>query len=113
MRRLFSDVEHFFIFLAYFSSVVFTAVFYALFGTLVCFCGLVLYAFYETQGCDPLRASFIANSNQVCFSITSLFISVCVMQSIQTMLTLHKNNVFKGTHTISKKIEIRPRTKVI
>ena len=29
------------------------------------FTGLVVFAYYHTKGCDPLRAGYISNSNQV------------------------------------------------
>ena len=37
-----------------------------LFGLLTALCGIVVFGYYASKKCDPLRAGYITNPNQVC-----------------------------------------------
>ena len=52
----------------FFSSMLLLAPALTIMFVLTCLTGLVVFAYYHKEGCDPLRAGYITNSNQVCFS---------------------------------------------
>ena len=41
---------------------------FVLIGFLSCLCGVVAFAYYAKEGCDPMTAGYISNPNQVRFS---------------------------------------------
>ena len=51
--------------ICYFSVVFLTVPGTILLGTLACMVGWAIFAYYADIGCDPLKAGYISNTNQV------------------------------------------------
>ena len=49
----------------FFSMVLMAAPLQALVGIMAVLCGVVMYGYYALEGCDPFRAGYIKNTNQV------------------------------------------------
>ena len=56
--------------------------FFGTFQTLACGVGIVAFAYYAKKGCDPLRAGYIGNANQVNHDLFCAIISNLLTQLI-------------------------------
>ncbi len=65
-----------------FSAMLLNGPFFVTFQTLACATGIVAFAFYAKKGCDPLRAKYISNANQVTIHIhcNQLVHVICLYQ---------------------------------
>ena len=61
-------------------SVIIGGVLFAVFHTLSCVVGLVLFGYYNRKGCDPISTGHINNMNQVCIINQDycFFITLCM-----------------------------------
>ena len=62
----------------YFSAVLLNIPFNFLYGVILTFTGLVIYAYFDNERCDPLLEGVITNSNQVCFCCGLLYLPLYV-----------------------------------